>query len=350
MQLASFVLLLPAPNNALAFFSGGTSSMPTSPLLSPVACSRPYGIRVNPNYSTKLYLLPNKWLTTIRCSNRVNSSDKNVESETEVHNITNATVLNNENETLSIATGDDEILSMGMKSGWANFGLSLLPSWPSATELQSDTLSTSGDTDSHSNVSIVSEGSTSAPDNVDGNTVYDSDLDNEFTYDEFTNVKEHVPETNDGIIRTLFRYTVAVVQWGGKKLLDRIAISPSESSDPYFDEMNLSDESMLDNITYSNNASSSEYPIDPHDKTEAEEVDNSLDHKQRGRSRRRHLQNQNTPPIFTSLESIDISSTTLAKHKRWERRRRRALVAYKVTKNAVFLFVVTFFAGNVSQV
>jgi hypothetical protein len=180
--------------------------------------------------------------------------------------------------------------------------------------------------------------------------VNDIDLGNEFQYDEFTVIDEHVPENSDGIIQKLLRHTVAAILKGGKKLLVRTSLSPSESSTLSFDGMELLDESTMENITTSENDSSGHVPVDAHDKIEGEvAVVNSIDHKQRAGSRRRHLQHQSIPPIFTSLESIDINATTLAKHRRWERRRRRALVAYTVVKNAVFLFFVTFFAGNVSD-
>jgi hypothetical protein len=81
------------------------------------------------------------------------------------------------------------------------------------------------------------------------------------------------------------------------------------------------------------------------------------------RRRRRHgmTSNRNDPamaspsssspvPIFASLESKDIDSTTLIKKRIWERRRRRVMVAIGAAKNAVGLFVVIFFAGNVSFV
>jgi hypothetical protein len=160
-----------------------------------------------------------------------------------------------------------------------------------------------------------------------------------------------VPVNSGGMVRNLLRYTVALFLWGGKKLLDRIVSSSAfESIASSIDEIDSPDETMLENATTIVIASSSEFAVDAHDETETA-PDYSLDNKQYGRSRqqrRRQLQNPSIPPIFTSLESKDINATTLAKHRRWARRRRRALVAYEVAKNAIFLFVVTFLAGNVS--
>lgn len=348
MQLISFVLLLPVPAaEALALSLGGTSPMRTTPFLKPNTCSQSFGIRIIPNYSTSLHLIPKKWLqlSTPRSSNRVHSSEENVESEPIDHNTTNKTLDACDNETISTADSEYESQSLGMKSGWANFGLSLLPSWSSTTELQSDS-STSGDV--NYNNTIYSNDS-SALDNVDDDAIYEIELANELAYDDFNDIDDQVPVKCAGMVGKLLRYTVAIFLWGGKKLLDRIAPpSTFESSTMSFDEIDSPDEMMLENATTSEIAST----IDAHDETAA--PDNSLDNKQHGKSRqqqrRRQLQNQSIPPIFTSLESKDINTTTLAKHRRWARRRRRALVAYEVAKNAIFLFVVTFLAGNVSEV
>eukprot|EP00956_Cyclotella_meneghiniana_P035076 scaffold111151_cov66-Cyclotella_meneghiniana.AAC.1 len=52
-------------------------------------------------------------------------------------------------------------------------------------------------------------------------------------------------------------------------------------------------------------------------------------------------------PIFHDLETNDIDTTTQLKQKKWSRRRKRAAIFVQTLKNAVFLFVVTFLAGNV---
>ena len=341
MKFANFVLILPAAE-AIALFSGSISPMRIPRQTS----SQPVGKQDVPTYSTALHLIPKQWLCTPR--SRIHASNDNVESE--IQSSTNSTphALRN-NESISTIHSENEINPLGMKSGWAYFGLSLLPSWSSTAEIQSDVSSMSDDT--NNTFSKLSEVSNTVPDNiVDCDVVNDIDLGNEFQYDEFTVIDEHVPENSDGIIQKLLRHTVAAILKGGKKLLVRTSLSPSESSTLSFDGMDLLDETTMENITTSENDSSGHVPVDAHDKIEGEvAVVNSIDHKQRAGSRRRHLQHQSIPPIFTSLESIDINATTLAKHRRWERRRRRALVAYTVVKNAVFLFFVTFFAGNVSD-
>ncbi len=316
--------------------------MRTTPLPSPQTFSQPVGKQYVSSYSTALHLVPKQ--CTPRSTNRIHASDDNVEVESEIQSSTNSTlhaIGNNETTTIH---SEDVIYPLGIKSGWATFGLSLLPSWSSTAELQSDASSMSGDT--NISFSIFSEGSNSVLDNVDGDAVNDLILGNEFEYDKFTVNDENVPENSDGIIQKLIRHTVAAI----RRVLVRISLSPSESSTRSFDEMDSLDETMLENITTVKNDSSSDLPVDAQNKTEDKVVvANSLDHKQRAGSRRRHFANQIIPPIFTSLESIDINATTLATHRRWERRRRRAFVAYKVAKNAVFLFVVTFCAGNVSD-
>ena len=52
-------------------------------------------------------------------------------------------------------------------------------------------------------------------------------------------------------------------------------------------------------------------------------------------------------PIFHDLETNDIDTTTQLKQKKWSRRRKRAAIFAQTLKNAAFLFVVTFLAGNV---
>ena len=71
---------------------------------------------------------------------------------------------------------------------------------------------------------------------------------------------------------------------------------------------------------------------------------------QKRRNRRRHPSNNenNQAPIFTSLESKDINTTTMSKQRKWDRRRKRVMLLVKGMKNAMFLFIATFLAGNVS--
>jgi hypothetical protein len=51
-------------------------------------------------------------------------------------------------------------------------------------------------------------------------------------------------------------------------------------------------------------------------------------------------------PIFHNLETNDIDSTMQSKQRKWSRRRKRAVMLVQTLKNACFLFVVTFLAGN----
>ncbi|KAL3790088.1 hypothetical protein HJC23_013599 [Cyclotella cryptica] len=70
--------------------------------------------------------------------------------------------------------------------------------------------------------------------------------------------------------------------------------------------------------------------------------------KRQKRSRRGHKTSTNhPPPIFHSLETNDIDTATQFKQKKWQRRRKRAAMLLTTLKNAAFLFVITFLAGNV---
>lgn len=63
--------------------------------------------------------------------------------------------------------------------------------------------------------------------------------------------------------------------------------------------------------------------------------------------RTRRGKKETKPPIFHSLETNDIDTSTQFKQKKWQRRRKRAVILLQALKNASLLFVVTFLAGNV---
>lgn len=60
-----------------------------------------------------------------------------------------------------------------------------------------------------------------------------------------------------------------------------------------------------------------------------------------------HRRKRHNKPIFHNLETNDIDSTMQSKQRKWSRRRKRAAILAQTLKNACFLFVVTFLAGNI---
>lgn len=333
IHMANVVFLLPVAQ-ALAVLSRGTPIPPlrTAHLSPPKTCSSFIGLRTIPNYSTSLYLLPCQLLPkkNSRSSNRIYSSDENKESETVIQNATNEPSDTNEYETSSAY----ERHSLGMKSGWTKFKLSLLSPWQSNTEFQSD-FSMLGEMDVNS---------TSDTDDSIAALVIDDALFDELKYNDTitTQVNDMIDgvdgrgsKNSYGMMKMLVRYTAASL-WGGLKTFKRILPSTTESSSTITGEIDSIGNIRQENFTQSENDSNCEL--------------NAADLQEPGRSQQQHMQNQNAPPIFASFESIDINATTLAKQRRWKRRRRRALVAYQVVKNALFLFIVTFLAGNVSEV
>ena len=97
--------------------------------------------------------------------------------------------------------------------------------------------------------------------------------------------------------------------------------------------------------TISDNVDSEESQVERAQTTVAERNSNrtttSANDAKEPRHRRRYK------PIFYDLETNDIDTTMQSKQRKWSRRRKRAVIFVRTLKNAAFLFIVTFLAGNV---
>lgn len=81
--------------------------------------------------------------------------------------------------------------------------------------------------------------------------------------------------------------------------------------------------------------------------TEEAQHDQTFDDASNTTSTKDHRRKRHNKPIFHNLETSDIDSTMQSKQRKWSRRRKRAAILVHTIKNACFLFVVTFLAGNV---
>lgn len=299
----------------------------------------------------------------IKSSLFIFSSDKDVEDEAasieSAQNSTNATTIN-----------EEEVVSLGMESGWANFGRYLLPLWSSFSSSQSTSEIPS---EEQTNNSTMSEENSTVAEDSDTSFVHtifspkkdyeeiSNVIDVECSVDEPDCVDADVITANGGteeqvnttLTKQLLRGTLSAlkhVKHGGKKVLevgkkikdkrkeDEITSSTTVSNSDTIREGETLLNETLDNTTDSTIEESSE----PRE-------DTSKKRQTRRGNRRRHPPNENNQaPIFTSLESKDINTTTMSKQRRWDRRRKRVMLLVGGMKNAMFLFIATFLAGNVS--
>ena len=415
MYIIRLFFLLLSTAKALAFPSSSSTALMRTPALSSRCSLRPLGpsqilpsmrFRATSAYSTKIYLTTKEcygdeiihpmstWRrvhgssSRRRNSCRFLSSDENVEDEN-IHGIdSNQNITDGDGNTTNatINTNKEENLSLGMESGWADFGRSLLPSWAYLTPSSNQSVSSSleldeeiGSNTDENETRVASESNlvhtpkfspNSTKDDAEGGAVIDVDArvdESEYNatttaidvYVESAAAEPTTSENNNELTRHIFRGTTAAFLQGGKKLLklgkrirdnrnDDISSSTIDiESNPAVigDTASPPEETILGNFTKGENASNIESTGNSSDP-------NSLK-RHRGTRRRQSSNDKNTPassPIFsfTSLESKDIDTTTRSKQKKWARRRKRAIVLFKTTKNAAFLFVVTFLLGNVS--
>ena len=292
--------------------------------------------------------------------------DENIASS---QNATNSTIDDISNEQQLNTEG--EIL--GMQSGWANIGKYLLPSW-SATQSTDDVSSVSDRdtnyTNNGENSTVIQEDETfivhtsifshndTKEDDDESNVIdvecsvedptpecIDADMISEVLTEDNTN------STLTSTTRRLLKGAITKSIHGGKKMFqvakemrdsraDEVAQPNQWDSSIIGEGPSLINEPDIPNNTTSSSSSSSE----------EEEV--PLDNTNTGSRRtRRRQQNQSTDAnqdksIFTSLESKDITTTTMSKQRKWERRRRRVGLALGGAKNAILLFVATFLLGN----
>ena len=296
-------------------------------------------------------------------------------------------------------------IPLGMESGWAKLGRSILPSWATAPNTCADDDLNSGDTVIRVMVDEPNRDTTTVPRN-DNDTKADQVNDAvlvkyEVERDEdeqilleweaakqlfHTQTTKALQGSDDRVrseVRRRLRDSASIYLFRGmrKKLLDtgrRMIVYGSnqlvgmkggivESSNV----TTISDELMnnstnltmpVEMMNIDKDESNAVFVVD--DKSESDVVntvttsddDNmtmSDDEvttivKQDTRRHRRRIWKDPVieTPIFSALESKDINETTLWRRRKWERRRRRAVVAYGAVKNALLLFVVTFLAGN----
>ena len=293
------------------------------------------------------------------------SSGKDVEDEAagieSAHNSTNATIIDTTNE--------EEVVSLGMESGWANFGRYLLPSWSS---FSSQSTSDIPSEEQANNSTMIDENSTVVAEDSDPSFVHtifspkkdDGEISNvidvECSVDEPDCVDADVITVNGGseehvnatLTKQLLRGTLSALKHakhGGKKVLEvGKNMKDKRKGDGISSSITVSNSTTIGDGEASLNGSignTTDATIESSDLKE-----DTSKKSQKRRNRRRHPSNNenNQAPIFTSLESKDINTTTMSKQRKWDRRRKRVMLLVKGMKNAMFLFIATFLAGNVS--
>lgn len=442
MRISYLLCLLSVARVCDAFPLGGSAAStirtranaavsPTKMLPSPLR------FRVTSSYSTEIHLISKKYpgkydasyssrSISARSTTRLrlrrplrnyrsplfvnNLPDKNISGDDEMihdmddnsQNTTNATIETDENEKQSDISGEEEAeesSTLGMESGWASFGRSLLPSWTTSSTSSQSAVSSGTEkiidgTDENvtdpkkedSIVDVADENSTTAPSEESSIVLHTSIFspngtkDNEDGDDDVIDVDVLVEESerNDttsaiqlngvnageksALAKRLLKGIMAASLQGGKKILevskkkirDNSGNNDDIASTSTIDESNQATiiggdtqetTSAGNNSTEGNENESNDVSTIESSDTNNEEVGHRGTRRLRAQS---SSSNTNENSIFTSLESKDINTTTLSKQRKWERRRRRALVLVKATKNAAFLFVFTFLAGNVS--
>ena len=307
---------------------------------------------------TSRYIFSSDKGDDIEDDNIIQPIDESIQSQ----NATNSTIDDISNE--QRLNTEEEIL--GMQSGWANIGKYLLPSWSSTQS--SDSISTviSNYTTNNDNSTVIQEDETlivqtsifshngTKEDEEESNII-----DVECSVDEPTPEcidADLIPETstaednaNSNLTSTTKRLLKGAITksiYGGKKIL-QVAKEMRDSRADEVAQPNQWDSSILGEGPSLIN----ETDIPTNTTTSEEEEVQSDNNKGSRRTRRRQQQNQSTDTnqdksIFTSLESKDITTTTMSKQRKWERRRRRVGLALGGAKNAVLLFVATFLLGN----
>mmetsp|Transcript_4601 Transcript_4601/g.6860 ORF Transcript_4601/g.6860 Transcript_4601/m.6860 type:complete len:796 (+) Transcript_4601:29-2416(+) len=238
-------------------------------------------------------------------------------------------------------------------SGWANIGRFLLPSWHSSTDsnatdniqLDAAAYNTSATEEANSvdePIHITNE-EDSLTDVIDVECRVDDvedcgpQSDANLSISSFQDNVQSDPvirQALSGMIKALFR--------GGKAFLLPKMNSTSDETIMDIDDAAASNTTESDSLEES--AADAQEATTTTNRT-AEAASNKSSTKQNRRSRRANsIENENW---LTSLESKDIDTTTRSKQRKWARRQRRLIMMAKTTKNALVLFVITFFLGNV---
>lgn len=295
-------------------------------------------------------------------------------------------------------------IPLGMESGWAKLGRSILPSWATAPNTCADDNLKSGDTVIRVMVDEPNRDTTTVPRNDNDSKAdqvndavlveYEVERDeDEQTLIEWEAAKQlfHTQSTkalqgsDDRVrseVRQRLRDSASIYLFRGmrKKLLDkgkRLIVYGSKqlvrmkgTAEDASNVTTINDELMNNstNLTMPTiiniDKDESKAVSDVDDMSESIDVNDvtisndenvtmsddevtAIVRQDTRRHRKRIWKQPIETPIFSALETKDITETTLWRRRKWERRRRRAVVAYGAVKNALLLFVVTFLAGNV---
>ncbi len=236
-------------------------------------------------------------------------------------------------------------------TGWANIGRFLLPSWHSSSDsdasdnLQLEDAATynASATDGANLVDEpmhISNEEDSMIDVIDVECRVDegedcgpqSDANLSISSEQYNHQSEPViRQALSGMLKALFR--------GGKAFLTPKTNSTSVETT----NMEIEDDAAALNTTTSESLEESSSDIEEVSYPATESSIKSST-KQNRRSRRNTIENDNW---LTSLESKDIDTTTRSMQRKWAKRQRRLIMMAKTAKNALVLFVITFFLGNV---
>jgi len=235
-------------------------------------------------------------------------------------------------------------------SGWANIGRFLLPSWHSSDaadniNMDAAALNTTSATEGKNLVDEAMHISNDEDDRID------DVIDVECRVDEVEDCEPQSPEDiisgsvqdsvkSQSLIRGAVSGTLKALFRGGKTLL--LPKIMNSTNDETTLEMEI-DDTASSNATKSNSIEKLSSELED-TSTLTTESSNRSSKKQKRRSRRNSNESENW---LTSLESKDIDTTTRSKQRKWARRQRRLMMMAKTAKNAVLLFVVTFFLGNI---
>jgi S1-C subfamily serine protease len=235
-------------------------------------------------------------------------------------------------------------------SGWATIGRFLLPSWHS-----------SSDSDASDNLQL-DDAATYNASAADGANLVDEPMHISNEEDSMTDVidvecrvdegedcgpqsdanlsisSEQYTHQSEPVIRKALSGTLKALFRGGKAFLTPKTNSTSDETTT----MEIEDDAAAPNSTSESleeSSSDTQEVSNP-----ATESSNKSSTKQNRRSRRNAIENDNW---LTSLESKDIDTTTRSMQRKWAKRQRRLIMMAKTAKNALVLFVITFFLGNV---
>ena len=270
---------------------------------------------------------------SFKISDRRYASPNSIDSES-----SDAIDTNNTTSAEAAPMNADELppSSSIVPSGWANIGRFLLPSWHSSSDSDAPDIAFNSNTSIPGDDSVHKEDS-SMDDVIDVECYVDNEMD------------ECLPQQSEGEDIGSVESDDAVQS---KKPLIRRALSSifrgglKNNSTKNHDTTNYLevDDAVINGTEAetSVDTSSKKSIEDTTNPTAAEESSNESTRSQKQNRRSRQSNNA----FLTSLESKDINDTTRSKQRKWARRQRRLVIMAKTVKNAMVLFVVTFFYGQ----